>query len=47
MIKSSRKYAQIPDPDPFLILVNKLKHVLDANNYFKNKIFWKSIIKIL
>ena len=47
MIKSSRKNAQIPDPDPFLILVNKLKHALDANNYFKNKIFWKSIIKIL
>ena len=32
-------------PDPFLILVNDPKQPLHVRNYFKNKIFWKSIIK--
>ena len=32
-------------PDPFLILVNDPKQPLHAINYFKNKIFWKRIIK--
>ena len=34
-------------PDPFLILVNNPKQPLHARNYFKNKIFWKIIIKNL
>ena len=32
-------------PDPFLILVNNPKQPLHARNSFKNKIFWKRIIK--
>ena len=32
-------------PDSFLILLYKLKQPLHARNYFKNKIFWKRIIK--
>ena len=31
--------------DLFLILVNNPKQPLHARNYFKNKIFWKMIIK--
>ena len=31
--------------DPFFILVNKPKQQLNAINCFKNKIFWKGIIK--
>ena len=32
-------------PDPFLILVIMPKELLRARNFFKNKIFWKRIIK--
>ena len=32
-------------PDPFLILVNNPKQPLLARNSFRNKIFWKRIIK--
>ena len=32
-------------PNPFLILVNNPKQPLHAVNSFKNKIFWKRIIK--
>ena len=32
-------------PDPFLILLNNPKQPLHARNPFKNKIFWKRIIK--
>ena len=32
-------------PDPFLILLNNLKQLLHARNYFKNKVFGKRIIK--
>ena len=32
-------------PDPFLILVNNLNQPFHARNYFKNKLFWKRIIK--
>ena len=32
-------------PDPILILVNNPKEQLYARNSFKNKIFWKRIIK--
>ena len=32
-------------PDPFLILLNNPKQPLHARNSFKNKIFWKGIIK--
>ena len=32
-------------PDPCLILVNNSKLPLHARNSFKNKIFWKRIIK--
>ena len=32
-------------PDPFLVLVNNPKQPLLARNSFKNKIFWKRIIK--
>ena len=31
--------------DPFLILVNKRKQSFHARNSFKNKLFWKTIIK--
>ena len=31
--------------DPFLILVNKPKQPLHIRNYFKNRIFWRRIIK--
>ena len=31
--------------DPFLTLVNNPKKPLHARNSFKNKIFWKKIIK--
>ena len=34
-------------PDPFFILVNNPKQLLHARNSFKNKIFWKGIIKNL
>ena len=34
-------------PDPFFILVNKPKQPYHARNSFKNKIFWKGIIKNL
>ena len=34
-------------PDPCFILVNNPKQPLHARNYFKNKIFWKRIIKKL
>ena len=45
MEKSSRKYAPKLAPDPFLILLNNPKQPLHAINYFKNKIFWKTIVK--
>ena len=32
-------------PDPFSILLNNLKQPLHAINSFKNKVFWKRIIK--
>ena len=32
-------------PDPILILVNNPKQSMHAGNSFKNKIFWKKIIK--
>ena len=32
-------------PDPFLILLNNQKKPLHASNSFKNKVFWKRIIK--
>ena len=32
-------------PDPFLILLNNPKQSLHANNYYKNRVFGKSIIK--
>ena len=32
-------------PDPFFNLVNNPKQSLCARIYFKNKIFWKEIIK--
>ena len=32
-------------PDLFFILVNNPKQPLDAITFFKNKIFWKEIIK--
>ena len=32
-------------PDPFLILLNNQKQPLHTRNSFKNKVFWKSIIK--
>ena len=32
-------------PDPCFILVNKPKQPWNAKNYFRNKVFWKSIIK--
>ena len=32
-------------PDPFLILVNNPKQPLHARNSFRNRIFWKTIIK--
>ena len=34
-------------PDPFLILLNNPKQPLHARNSFKNKIFWKGIVKNL
>ena len=34
-------------PDPFLILVNNSKQSLYAINSFKNKIFWKRVVKKL
>ena len=34
-------------PDLFLMLVNNPKQLLHARNSFKNKIFWKRIIKNL
>ena len=46
MEKSYRKYAPKLVPDPFLILVNNPKQPLHARNSFKNKIFWKRIIKV-
>ena len=32
-------------PEPFLILLNNPKQPLHARNSFKNKKFWKQIIK--
>ena len=44
-----KKHAEIrhqkPVQDLFLILVNNPKKPLQARNYFKDKIFWKSTIK--
>ena len=34
-------------PDPFLILLNNSKQPFHARNSFKNKVFWKKIIKKL
>ena len=34
-------------PDPFLVLANNSKQPLHGKNYFKNKTFWKRIIKKL
>ena len=36
---------QKPSPDPFIILLNNQQQPLHARNYFKNKVFWKRIIK--
>ena len=36
---------QILVPDLFLILVNNPKQLLHAINSFKNKMFWKNVIK--
>ena len=43
--KSYRKCEPKASPRPFLILVNNPKQSLHAINSFKNKIFWKRIIK--
>ena len=32
-------------PDPFLILLNNPKQQLHVRNSFKNRLFWKWIIK--
>ena len=32
-------------PNPFLVLLNNPKQPLDTRNSFKNKVFWKRIIK--
>ena len=47
MEKSCRKCAPKLAPEPFLILLNSPKQPLHARNYFKNKVFWKGIIKNL
>ena len=47
MEKSAENVHQKLVPDPFLILVNNPKQPLYARTYFKNKIFWKTIIKKL
>ena len=46
MEKPCRKYTRKTSPS-FFILVNLPKQPLRARNYFKNKIFWKAIIKNL
>ena len=33
------------DPGSFLIFESKLKQQLHTKDYFKNKIFWKRIVK--
>ena len=38
---------QMLAPDPFLILLNNPKQPLHARNPFKNKVFWKRIVKVL
>ena len=43
--KSCRKCAPKLAPDPILILLNNPEQPLDARNSFKNKEFWKRIIK--
>ena len=45
MEKSCGKLARKASPNPFLILVNNPKQLLHAINYFKNKMFWKRVIK--
>ena len=43
--KSCKNVQQKLLPDLFITLVNKPKQPLYVKNYFKSKIFWKSIIK--
>ena len=45
MEKSCRKYASKATPDPFLIFLNNPKEPLHTKNYYKNKVFWKSIVQ--
>ena len=48
MEKSYRKFAlkaSPASPDPFLVLLNNPKKLLHPRNFFKNKVFWKRIIK--
>ena len=40
-----RKCAPKPSPRTLFNFVNNLKQPLHARNYFKNKVFWKRIIK--
>ena len=41
---AENKYQKLV-PHPFLILLNNPKQPLHVRNSFKNKKFWKSIIK--
>ena len=43
--KIKQKMHQKLASDPFLIFLNNPKQPLDVINYFKNKVFWKRIIK--
>ena len=45
MEKSHQKWAPKASPRPLFILVNNQKQPLHVRSYFKNKIFWKRIIK--
>ena len=45
MGKNAENVHQKLAPDPFLILLIIPKHPLQARNAFKNKLFWKRIIK--
>ena len=47
MVKSCSKCAPKVSPWPLFVLVNNLKQSLHARNSFKNKIFWKGIVKNL
>ena len=43
--KMEKLCTKNPFPNPFLILVINPKHPFHARNSFKNKMFWKTIIK--